>query len=1019
MLRDMISEDRSLPADRTVICPVLVGRERALDAAHQLLDRARSGTGSVLLIAGEAGIGKSRLLRETVTTARELGFVTLRGACFEGDRTVPLAPLLDLVRELMATASASAVAHMLAPAGAELVRAFPELESVFSESAPIEALDPEQERRRLFRAVSEAIARLGRTQPVLLTIEDVHWSDEASLELFLHLARRISAQPVALVLSFRSDEVAPALERLLADLDRTRIAVDLRLRRFSASELSTMLEAIFDGAAPGGGFAETIYELTDGNPFFVEEVLKAMVSAGEVARRPDGAWQARPLARIQPPRTAVEAVRRRLSALTVPARDVASVAAVAGRRFDFTLLQALTGHDERALLALIRELISAQLVAEESPDRFAFRHALTREAILGELLARERSALHRLVADALLKLGGPPDAHIEALAYHAYGARDWTLALEASVRAANHALSLYAPREALAHLDRGLDAAIQSGVTPGAALRLARGRARETLGDLNGAHEEFSAALDVARANARDSDAWDALHALGMLWSARDFARAGTYRRQALELARSIGDASIIARSLNRVANWHVNLDQPAPALRDHVEALTLFEQLDDQRGVAETIDLLAMARYVAGDIAASGRLYVRVIELHEGTGDRRVLASALSLLCACEGSISTASTAFATTAMSRDILASERPVQLAREIGWRAGQSFALFLLAESLAWRGDYDRALPFVRESLAIAEEMDHLQWLSAASCAYGMMLLDIQSPRAARPALERAHAIAVRLASPTWTRWTAAPLAEVLALLGDFEAAHAVLDDAAVPSALGRDALRPGDEDSPTLSQRMLALARAEVALAEGAPAVALDIANERLAAEQDAVPRLLTVRAVALARLDAEKAEAALREACEAAVAHDARPLLWRVQVEKGQLFRRRRQRAEARKAFDEARAVAVELAARIPDVELRRGFESAVEELAPAPPSPSDRQKAKSSFGGLTSRERDVARLVALGKSNRAIGRALGIGERTVETYVSAALSKLGFSTRSQLAAWTVEHGLGDTAPKR
>ena len=255
------------------------------------------------------------------------------------------------------------------------------------------------------------------------------------------MARRVAEQPVALVLTFRSDEVTPPLERLLVEIDRTRNAIEVGLRRFSAAQLSTMLGAIFEGAPPGAGFAETIYELTDGNPFFVEEVLKAMVSAGEVARRADGAWHARPLARVQPPRTAVEAVRRRLSALTVPARDVASAAALAGRRFDFTLLQTITGHDERALLTFIRELIAAQLVTEESPDRFAFRHALTREAILGELLARERAALHRSVANALQQLGGAADAQIEPLAYHAYGARDWSWALETSVRAARHALA--------------------------------------------------------------------------------------------------------------------------------------------------------------------------------------------------------------------------------------------------------------------------------------------------------------------------------------------------------------------------------------------------------------------------------------------------------------------------------------------------------------------------------------------------------------------------------------------------
>ena len=1015
----MTSDSRATFADRSVICPVLVGREGALDATRATLARVRSGAGSILLVAGEAGIGKSRLLREMSAEARSQGFVVLKGASFEADRAIPYAPLLDLVQELSASASAAAVAHMLAPAASELVRAFPELGSIFAEAPALETLDPEHERRRLFHAVAETLARLGRTQPVLLAIEDIHWGDEATLELLLHVARRITAQPVALALSFRSDEIGPTLERLLAELDRTRIATQLDLGRFSGAELTRMIGAIFDGAPPSGDFAAKIYELTDGNPFFVEEVLKAMMSAGEVARRPDGVWQSRQLVRVQAPRTAVEAVRRRLSALTVPARDVASMAAVAGRRFDFGLLQTLTGHDERALVSLIRELIGAQLVTEESPDRFAFRHALTREAILGELLARERIALHRAVADALDADEGPAEAHIESLAYHAYGARDWPRALDASVRGASHALALHAPREALAHLDRALEAAVQSGATPGCGLRLTRGRALETLGDLRGAHDDFSAALDTARLESRDRDAWEALHALGMLWAARDYARAGDFRRQALALARSIGDASLIARSLNRVANWHVNLDQPAPAVRDHEEALALFERLGDQRGVAETVDLLAMTQFVAGNIVQCADLYVRAVALHEANGEKRSLASALALLCACGGASHTSSTAFGRTPLGSEVLVGDRPLRLTREIGWRAGQAFVLYLLADANAWRGDYERALALVNESLAIAEEMDHLQWLCGASRVLGVMLLDLGSPALARTTLERAHAIALRLGSRNWARWSAAPLAVALARSGLYEEAHALLDDAALPASLGREALRPGDEDSPTLGQRWLALARAQVALDEGAHTLALEIAESRLAAERVPVPCFTVVRALALEAMDAPQAEESLLDALRIATEHDARPLLWRVQAAIGRLMRRQRRRAESRQAFDDARATAAELAARIPDATLRQNFEGTVRETVPEPVSPSAREKAKSASGGLTSRERDVARLVAQGKSNRAIARALGIGERTVEGYVASALARLGFSTRAQLAAWTVESGLAEPTAKR
>jgi non-specific serine/threonine protein kinase len=217
----------------------------------------------------------------------------------------------------------------------------------------------------------------------------------------------------------------------------------------------------------------------------------------------------------------------------------------------------------------------------------------------------------------------------------------------------------------------------------------------------------------------------------------------------------------------------------------------------------------------------------------------------------------------------------------------------------------------------------------------------------------------------------------------------------------------------------MGQRLLALARAQVALEEGAYTLALEIVESRLAAERGPVPCLAVIRALALEALDAPQAEGALVQARDTVTAHEARPLLWRVQAAMGRLMRRQRRRAESRQAFDDARATAAELAARIPDPTLRQTFERAVREAVPDPVSPSAREKAKSASGGLTSRERDVARLVAQGKSNRAIARALGIGERTVEGYVASALAKLTFSTRAQLAAWTVESGLGAPTAKR
>src|SRR5512141_1573958 len=326
-------------AERSVICPILIGRDAPLSAGFNTLDRARSAHGSTLLVSGEAGIGKSRFLRALVEKAHSLGFVALQGACFEADRAHPYAPVLDLVRVLSATASPTLAGHYFAPASAELVTLFPELRSVFPDTSPIAAFDPEEERRRLFHSFTEAISALGRVQPVLLVIEDVHWSDDATLDLILHLARRINSERIALVLTFRSDEVGPRLTRLLADFDRARCASEVGLRPLGVPEVSMMLQSIFGvQVAFGSPFATALHGFTEGNPFFIEEMLKALLVAGDLERA-NGAWHARPLEHLRVPRTATEAVARRLAGLTEEARGVASIAAVAGRRFDFGLLQ--------------------------------------------------------------------------------------------------------------------------------------------------------------------------------------------------------------------------------------------------------------------------------------------------------------------------------------------------------------------------------------------------------------------------------------------------------------------------------------------------------------------------------------------------------------------------------------------------------------------------------------------------------------------------------------------------------
>ncbi|MEP6491697.1 MAG: AAA family ATPase [bacterium] len=1006
--------------EQNVVCPTLIGRDGALSTASHVLDRALTGQGGTLLVSGDAGIGKSRLVRATVDRARSLGFVTLQGTCFEADHAYPYAPLLDLVRGLSTTASPALAAHYFAPAAAELVTLFPELHSIFPDVRPRQALDPDDDRRRLFHSFDQAMHGLGSVQPLLLVIEDVHWSDDATLDLVMHLARRIGSQSIAVVLTFRSDEIGLRLAGLLADLDRARCALDLVLRPLGVADVSAMLHAIFGpDAALGPSFVNGLHGLTEGNPFFVEEVLKALLVAGDLVNT-DAGWRARPLKHVRVPRTATEAVGRRLAGLSADARAIASVAAVAGRRFDFALLQALTHHDEAVLLALVKELVDAQLVAEESADRFAFRHALTRETIRAQLLARERVALHRAIATALEQ---QPADHArdadDALAYHWLEAGAWDAACRYALRAADHALTLRAPREALQQFERAIAATAMSGRRADSSLLVARGRTHETLGAFQQANDDFLAARDAARDAADTRAEWIALHALGMLWAARDYERAGRCRHEALEVARAIGDPALIAGSLNGIGNWYVNREQPLSGIPYHDEALAIFERAGDQRGVAETVDLLAVAHHIAGTQDAAVPLYERSVALFTELDDKRGLANALSVLVLCTASHHASASPPVASVHALDVRKNERAVRLASEIGWRAGESFARFALADHLCWRGEYNRAIRLARESLAIAQEIEHMQWECGARRTLGLIALHLCDPAAAHAGLQTAYDIAHRIASHTWIRWTGAPLAIALAGDGQHERAAAVLDevDRIVSPQVPNDAL-PGNIRR-TLGHRYLANARAEVALAAGAPADVFTAIDARDVAGTARAWILYGQAYTALGRWT--EAAAAFDAARADAMKQEARPLLWRIEARQGAAYLGERRRLDARRSFDVARSLAAELTSELTseldEPAVVAAFQAGVDRLAPPPSQRTPAQQAKHVCGGLTRRERDAAALIAQGKTNRAIARSLGIGERTVEGYVAAALSKLGFSSRSQIAVWAAREKLTPPSP--
>ena len=493
---------------------------------------------------------------------------------------------------------------------------------------------------------------------------------------------------------------------------------------------------------------------------------------------------------------------------------------------------------------------------------------------------------------------------------------------------------------------------------------------------------------------------------LGLLWAGRNYAQVGDYYRQALALARTLDDPAAVAHSLNWLGNWYLNVEKPHEALRCHQEALATFHALADRHGEASTLDLLGMASLLSGDLQQSSVYYEQAIALFRELDERQRLPNSLASLMCCGGYFESV-TLVPALGFARSLQQGELALKIAGEIGQRSDEAYALIHMALCLSLRGEYARALEVAQRGLAIAEEIDHRQWMTAGHRALGAVYLDVLELSEAQQHLEQALALAQEVGSQYWTRIACGYLAFVFLAQHDVTRAESLLN-----AALG------ADDPTQTSGQRLVWYARAELALVRNDPQRTLHITDQLLAtaiglrSESD-LPHIAKLRAEVLIKLkQAAEAETLLQQARAVALERGLRPLLWRFDLTLGKLAHSQRRYEEAERRFTDTQETLEELASGLADEALQQHFLQQAHALFPHARQPSPLRQTKRSFEGLTLREREVAALIARGKSNREIADALVVVPRTVETHVSSILSKLGFTSRAQIAVWAAEKGL-------
>ena len=931
-----------------------------------LLRECVGGRGKSALVSGEAGVGKTALLREFVIRARAVGARVLVSECTEIDARRPFGPFMDIAR------------------AANRVDTLP--------VAPRDAVMAGTDRYRLHSAFAALLGDLARERPIVIVIEDLHWADEASLELFPHLARKLRDVPLLLLGTYRTDELyrRHPLRPVLAELSRNRVADDVGLHRLSEDDVAAFLrEAMKLDRPPAVEFRRAIFETCEGNPLFMEEVLRALVERGDVEYR-DGSWQrTKEVAEIAIPDTLRDAVLDRFRKLSTEAQDILLRAAVIGPRFDFDLLVRVTGAGDAIVVGALRAAIDAQLLLEiagsERETGYAFRHALTRESVLLELLQPELRRIHAAVGEAIESGSGDTGAPAEELAYHFDAAGDYARAFHYHDLAAREAYRLFAFARAARHLER--------------AVELARND-EPALGDLQ---------LRLA----------DAAHVAAM---PRRALRAAEEARRWFEKGRDMRGAGL---ALTGMASYRWFLGETRGARSAAEDAARLLEPLGKSQELAGAYAMVARLAYLDVDYSVAAEWGQHAVDMARDQMALSIEADALITLGSADGQLGRTKGVVRLRegidlASAHDMVdsamrgyhnlwismyatgfsgAEVRPMYeemfaYARRHGYRTETVVfdeAFYVLAS-----GDWDAVLRLIQEAHGESVWTIHLQLLEA------FIVAGRGGPEQSLPLLDVPRR-ALREASASHKIFGASILGRVTLLAGDARATLEYLDGLAADIGQG---LYP-EVDEAAVCALAAAITQED--------SVTLDRWIELALADETGFRRVTARARRAFAQAERAAKEGDLDLAISL-LGESAESFRQSVRVVFGETLARRR-RSELllrRNGVGDHEAAQAELAAILPywrkakaawylgqlerwatDLGLVFSVEAPAAEVSPT------RTRTH-----LTAREREVAALVATGLSNKEIAEKLVISERTAEGHVEHILGKLQFRSRSQIAAW-------------
>jgi DNA-binding NarL/FixJ family response regulator len=974
-----------------------VGRVEELELLEAARGRAADADPAVVLVGGEAGVGKTRLVAELTAHRATDGIRVLAGGCVPvGDGALPYAPVVQALRILLADVGVGAVRELIGPSWPELARLLPALGEPDRSGQSDQAAQS-----RLFELLLGLLGRLSEQAPLVLVVEDLHWADRSTRDLLAFLVRNLHRERVLLVVTYRNDE--PGQQRLgpyLAELDRGGRVARIELPRLDQVHTGAQLAGIL-GESPATDLVDAVFARSQGNPFFTEELLVA-IRAGSGGL----------------PATLRDLLRGRLAALPGPARQVLEVVTVAGRQVSHRLLAAAAGLEDRALVEGLRAAVVNQLlVTAPGEDGYEVRHALLREVVDADLLPGERARLHAGLAKALTEqpelADGPPAVAAAELAAHWDAAAEPTRALPARVQAGQAAERARAFPEAQRHYQRALELWDQV-LQPASLAGLDRVDLLTRAADAAGFAAQAQRALVLlTEALDRLDPAVDPVRVAllymrlgGQRWHVGDEPGCLAALDQAVRIMPAEPSAER-ARVLGHLAQWLMMADRDRDAVGCAKQALAVARTVGARAEEGHALDIL-------GSCTADTAQLEEARRIAEEVGNAEGIVRAY---------LNLGSTLWNIGRLPEAHKVSVRGLAVARELGleWAMGSVLTAHMTAQLFEF-GDWKES------DRVLSGALERDSWSAAVLHGIkGLLELGRGNLQAAREHLQ----LAGRLdPSPSSGDLVFAGLVELALQEGRYDDARAAVDQAV--SAVER--LDPGEDLAPLGFAGVYALGlRVEADSADLARAARSGAGVQQ--AHRRAEPLLATLRALTGRAGDPGDAwtlcHAASGEAEWSRLQGRSVPEAWqraaegweRLQLPYRAAYARFRQaeallavrapRAQIQPVLQAAHKIAVALEAgplrREIELLARRGRLHLEEPVATAA-APQGPPSQIASLG-LTRREAEVLALVAAGHTNRQIGQELFITEKTASVHVSRILTKLGVAGRGQAAA--VAHRLG------